>query len=155
MTTVQWRPVDGGDWQELGTAFGSFTFSGDDTDAELVMPPTSTQTQTITFTPHDPTPAPLIPETTPPVSMMFTSRDTVPDLPEPPRRRRWLQGKRYRIARRRYGRTVRAWRRAGSPTIELDTRIYLPNVEIVYAEGLAAHRPPGLVGVSVHGTVRS
>ena len=57
---------------------------------------------------------------------------TVPDLPAPPRKNRRLQGKRYRIARRSYGRAVRAWRKAGRPARATPHRIHIPHVSIAH-----------------------
>lgn len=50
-----------------------------------------------------------------------------------PRKRRGLTGKRYRIARRRYAREMRQWRRDGSP---MAVRvIYVPHAHIVARDG--------------------
>lgn len=50
-----------------------------------------------------------------------------------PVKRRGLTGKRYRIARRAYGRAMRRWRRAGSPMAERNA--YIPRVRIAEAPG--------------------
>ena len=47
---------------------------------------------------------------------------------EPPRKRRGLTGKRYRIARRTYGRAMRRWRRAGSPMAE--RTVFVPRARV-------------------------
>lgn len=55
---------------------------------------------------------------------------TLPNLPPTPRKGRRLQGKRYRIARRGYGRAVRAWRKAGRPTRTTPHRVHIPRASI-------------------------
>jgi len=63
------------------------------------------------FDPADPTPSP--------VYAVVTSREVPPV--DPPRKRKGLTGKRYRIARRGYARTMKAWERGLIPGRTIST----------------------------------
>lgn len=64
-----------------------------------------------------------------------------PLLPSKPFKRPGLTGRRYRIARRRYGRAVRAWRRAGRPMRE--RAVFMPRAVVEVSEAFGV--PPQMM----------
>lgn len=77
-------------------------------------------------------------------SMTVRYHDVLPPV-DVPRKRKGLTGKRYRIARRRWARAMRDWRRGRISGRIVERALYVPDFDVVEVPG-----QPGTYSIGVH-----